>query len=286
MEYEQIEYVVANGVATITLNRPERLNALTPRMADELIDACDRLDDDDAVRAVVLTGAGRAFCAGAELSGPGHFDRSDLTEAPPTVAGRVAMRFHACRKPTIAAINGHAVGSGITITLPLDIRLIASTARVGFVFTRRGIVTEAGSSWFLPRLVGPARAAEWLYTGRVFEADEAVRAGLALGPYDSGQVMAEAMRIARDIATYSAPVAVSTTRALLRAMAAGGSPMQAHVAESRAIFALGRTPDAREGVDAFLTKRDPQFTGSVRSELPEIFADPQPSWAEPSQAEP
>jgi enoyl-CoA hydratase/carnithine racemase len=279
MEYEQITYAVASGVATITLNRPERLNALTPRMADELIDACDHLDDDDAVRAVVVTGAGRAFCAGADLSGPGHFDRSGLTEAPPTEAGRVAMRFYASRKPLIAAINGHAVGAGITMTLAMDIRLIATPARVGFVFTRRGLVSEAGSTWFLPRLVGPAQAAEWLYTGRLIEAAEAARAGLALGPYEPDQLMAEANRIAGDIATHSAPVAVATTRALLRAMAVGGSPMQAHIAESRAIFALGRTPDAREGVDAFLNKRDPHFTGSVRADLPEIFADPQPSWA-------
>lgn len=285
MLYEQIAYEVREQVLTITLNRPERLNAFTPRMADELIDACDRLDADDDVRAVVVTGAGRAFCAGADLADGGghllHAPTDAQAQARPGEAGRVALRLHECIKPIVAAINGPAVGAGITLTLPMDLRLISETARIGFVFTRRGIVPEACSTWFLPRLVGMAQATRWLYTGRLFDAREACQGGLGSGPYPPAELLPAAYEIARDIAAHAAPVAVAATRVLLRRMMEASTPMHAQVAESRALFELARSADALEGVRSFLDKRAAHFAGSASRELPRMFDDPQPTWAKP-----
>jgi enoyl-CoA hydratase/carnithine racemase len=283
-DYEQIRYDVADGIATITLHRPDSLNAFTPVMKTELLDVFDRTDADDDVRAVVVTGAGRAFCAGADLSGGGDtFDYrrrgGTADEAPRDGGGLVSLRIYESRKPVIGAINGPAVGVGVTMTLPMDIRLAGDTAKFGFVFSRRGISPEAASTWFLPRLVGPAQAAEWLYTGRVFDAAEAHAGGLVRSLHAAGDLLSAAHALAREIADNAAPVSVAISRQLMWRMLATDSPYDAHVADSRAIHLLGQRADVREGVQAFLDKRLPRFTGSVSTDLPDVFGEPQPSWA-------
>jgi enoyl-CoA hydratase/carnithine racemase len=276
MSFQEIRYEVADGVLTITLDRPDRLNAFTPTMARELIEAFDRSDADDAVRAVIVTGAGRAFCAGADLgSGGSTFDWSerdtDGAEVPRDGGGQVSLRIFRSLKPVIAAINGPAVGVGITMTLPMDVRLAAAGTKIGFVFTRRGIVPEACSSWFLPRLVGISQALEWVETGRVFKAEEALAGGLVRSVHPAEEVLDAARELALEIAGEAAPVSVTLARQLLWAGLGFSHPMEAHRADSRAMFSRGQSADAREGVESFLEKRPAQFADRVSDGLPELF---------------
>jgi enoyl-CoA hydratase/carnithine racemase len=281
LDFETIRYEAADGVLTITLNRPDRLNAWTPTMQDELIAALDRADADDAVRAIVFTGAGRGYCAGADLQGGGStFDWRDRepegdthsgTGVPRDGGGRFTLRLFDCTKPTIAAINGPAVGVGITMTLAMDVRLAADDAKMGFVFARRGIVPEACSSWFLPRVVGIAQAMEWVATGRVFSAREALDGGLVRSLHPKEELLDAAYALAREIADNTAPVSVALARRLLWTMLGAEHPMDAHRADSRAMFARGQSADAREGVTAFLEKRPAQFPDRVSDGLPEVF---------------
>jgi enoyl-CoA hydratase/carnithine racemase len=277
MTFETIRYEVADAVLQITLDRPDRLNAWTQTMARELIEAFDRADADDDVRAIVMTGAGRAYCAGADLETGGEtFDyraRGSTDEVPRDNGGEVALRIFALAKPIIAAINGPAVGVGITMTLPMDFRLAAEDARMGFVFTRRGIVPEACSSWFLPRLVGIAQATEWVYSGRVFSSEEALAGGLVRSLHPPGDLLDAARALAAEIAENAAPVSVALSRRLLWDMLGARHPMEAHRADSRAMFSRGRSDDAREGVTSFLEKRPARFTDSVSAGLPDVFPE-------------
>jgi enoyl-CoA hydratase/carnithine racemase len=274
MSFEEIRYEVHDGVLTVTLHRPDRLNAFTETMMRELIEAFDRADADDDVRAVVVTGAGRAFCAGADLgAGGATFDAAErggasAAEEHRDGGGRVALRIFESRKPVIAAINGAAVGVGITMTLPMDVRLIAAGAKVGFVFARRGIVPEACSSWFLPRIVGISQAMEWVATGRVFDAEEAHAGRLVRSVHPAEEVLGAARSLAREIADHTAPVSVAMARRLLWDMLGASHPHDAHLADSRAIFERGRSADAHEGVTAFLEKRTAVFPDKVSSSLP------------------
>src|SRR4051812_37163296 len=265
MSYEQIRYEVSEGILTLTLHRPDKLNAFTATMAKEVIEAFDAADADDDVRVVVVTGAGRAFCAGADLSAGGDtFDvrvrGGTREEAPRDGGGRVALRIYQSLKPVIGAINGPAVGVGVTMTLPMDLRLAADDAKLGFVFARRGITPEAASTWFLPRLVGPSQAAEWIYSGRVFPASEALAGGLVRSLHTKDELLPAAYAIARDIADNASPVSVALSRQMIWRMLAADSPYDAHVADSRAIHVRGQMADVREGVTAFLEKRPPKFT--------------------------
>jgi enoyl-CoA hydratase/carnithine racemase len=283
MDFQEIRYEVAEHLLTITLNRPERLNAFTPTMARELIVAFDRADSDDEVRAVIVTGAGRGFCAGADLAGGGDtFDWRERVSAeqpiPRDGGGQVALRIFASTKPVIAAINGPAVGVGITMTLPMDIRLAAEGTKIGFVFARRGIVPEACSSWFLPRIVGISRAMEWVATGRVFEAQEALDGGLVRSVHPPEQLLDVARELASEIAQHSAPVSVALARRLMWNMLGAEHPMLAHRADSRAMFSRGQSKDAIEGVTSFLEKRDPEFPEKISDGLADLF----PGGAEPT----
>jgi enoyl-CoA hydratase/carnithine racemase len=282
MNLQEIRYEVADHVLTITLDRPDRLNAFTPTMQHELIEAFDRADADDEVRAIVVTGEGRAFCAGADLGGGGGtFDwrERDAGDAPVPRdgGGRVVLRIFESTKPVIAAINGPAVGVGITMTLPMDVRLAVEGAKIGFVFARRGIVPEACSSWFLPRIVGISTASEWVLSGRVFPAQEALERGLVRSLHPADELLDEANSLAREIADNAAPVSVALSRQLLWRMLGADHPMEAHRADSRGIFLRGKAGDVREGVGAFLEKRDPEFPDRVSTDLPDIF----PGWDEP-----
>ena len=282
MDYETIRTEVEDGVLTLTLDRPDRLNAFTPTMKDELIAAFDQADADDDVRAVIVTGAGRGFCAGADLQAGGEtFDyraRGVEDETPRDGGGQVTLRIFDCTKPVIAAINGPAVGVGATMTLAMDVRLASDSARIGFVFTRRGIVPEACSSWFLPRIVGISRAMEWAATGRVFEAAEAKEGGLVRDVYAADELLPAANALAREIADNTAPVSVALARRLMWTMLGADHPMEAHKADSRAMVARGQSADAREGVMSFLEKRPAEFPDRVSNGLPEIF----PGREEPS----
>jgi enoyl-CoA hydratase/carnithine racemase len=271
MDYEQIRYEVADHVLTVTLHRPERLNAFTPRMAEELIDAHDRADADDDVRAVVLTGAGRAFCAGADLAGGGDTFASEDGPDHRDAGGRVSLRLFESTKPVIAAFNGPAVGVGVTMTLPADVRLASTAARFGFVFARRGIVLEAASSWFLPRVVGISRAMEWAATGRVFGADEALAGGLVRSVHEPDDLLPAAYALAAEIVDNAAPVSVALTRQLLWRMLGADHPMAAHQVDSRAMLARGRSDDAKEGVGAFLEKRAARFPDRVSTGMPDFY---------------
>jgi enoyl-CoA hydratase/carnithine racemase len=277
MDFEDISYEVADQVLTITLDRPDRLNAFTPTMGRELIEAFDRADADDEVRAIVVTGAGRGFCAGADLgAGGGTFDwreRQTDGEVPRDGGGQVALRIFASTKPVIAAINGPAVGVGITMTLPMDIRLAAEEAKMGFVFTRRGIVPEACSSWFLPRIVGISQALEWATTGRVFPAEEALAGGLVRSVHPAGELLDAARALAGEIVEHTSAVSVALARRLLWTMLGAAHPMEAHRADSRAMFSRGQSGDAREGVTSFLEKRPAEFPDRVSEGLPELFPD-------------
>jgi enoyl-CoA hydratase/carnithine racemase len=271
-DYEQIRYDVVDGIATVTLNRPDRLNAFTGRMAAELIDAFDHIDADDAVRAVVLTGAGRGFCAGADLQGGGStFDYPDDGGVHRDGGGTVSLRMFESVKPVIAAFNGPAVGIGVTMTLPADIRLASTRARFGFVFARRGIVLEAASSWFLSRAVGINQAMEWAVTGRVFGADEALAGGLVRSVHEPDELLPAAYALGREIADNTAPVSVALTRQMLWRMLGADNPMVAHRLDSRAIQDRGRSDDAKEGVTAFLEKRAARFPDRVSTDMPDFY---------------
>ena len=282
-EYTQIRYEVSDSTATITLARPEKMNAFTGVMMRELLDVFDVIDADDAVRAVIVTGDGKAFCAGADLSsGAKTFDDGDWSSTSDDSVrrdggGQVTLRIFACKKPVIAAINGAAVGIGATMTLPMDVRLASSAARIGFVFTRRGIVPEACSSWFLPRVVGISRAAEWVYTGRILSADEAASGGLVRTVYAPDELLPAARMLAREIADNTSGVSVALSRQMLWRMLGADHPMQAHRVDSRAIQLRGRSADAHEGVTSFLEKRPAQFSDSVAASLPDVF----PEWQDP-----
>jgi len=276
MDFETIRYEVADRVLTITLNRPDRLNAWTPTMQEELIEAIDRADADDDVRAIVFTGAGRGYCAGADLEGGGStFDWRERetgdAEVPRDGGGRFTLRLFDCTKPAIAAINGPAVGVGITMTLAMDVRLAADDAKMGFVFARRGIVPEAASSWFLPRIVGISQAMEWVATGRVFPAQEALAGGLVRSLHRKEELLDAAHALAREIADNTAPVSVALGRRMLWTMLGAGHPMEAHRADSRAMFSRGQSADAVEGVTAFLEKRPAEFPDRVSDGLPEVL---------------
>jgi enoyl-CoA hydratase/carnithine racemase len=283
MDFQEISLDIADGVATLTLQRPDRLNAFTNRMMREVIDAFDVTDAADDVRAVIVTGAGRAFCAGADLSAGGDTfagggsDVKTNVGVPRDGGGLVALRIFESLKPVIAAVNGAAVGVGATMTLPMDIRLAADGARFGFVFARRGIVPEAASSWFLPRAVGISRAAEWVYTGRLVSAGEAHDAGLVRSVHAADELLTEAMSIAREIAEHTAPVSVALARRMMWRMLGAEHPMAAHRVDSRAIAARGASGDAVEGVTSFLEKRSPAFPDRVSDGLPDVF----PDWVDP-----
>ncbi len=283
-DYTDIGYGVADGIATITLNRPDALNAFTPAMCLETIDAFDRTDADDAVRVVIVTGAGRGFCAGADLSAGGDtFNPKTYGSSDPEPTrdggGRTSLRIFESLKPVIAAINGPAVGVGLTMTLPMDIRLASDTAKFGFVFSRRGIVPEAGSSWFLPRLVGPSQAMEWCMTGRVFGADEALAGGLVRSVHPADELLDAATALAREVADNTSAVSVALARRLMWRGLTFDSPYRSHIADSRAMSVVGRGRDVVEGVTSFLEKRPPVFPDTVSTDLPDVFSDPQPSWA-------
>ena len=275
MAFEEIRYDVGDHVLTITLDRPDRLNAFTPTMGRELIEAFDRADADDDVRAIIVTGAGRGFCAGADLGAGGSTfdwrDRQDGDDVPRDGGGQLALRIFASTKPVIAAINGPAVGVGITMTLPMDVRLAAEGAKIGFVFVGRGIVPEACSSWFLPRIVGVSQAMEWVATGRVFSAEEAHEGGLVRSVHPQDELLDAARGVAAEIAENAASVSVAVARRLMWTMLGAAHPMEAHRADSRAMFARGQSDDAREGVTSFLEKREPDFTDRVSDGLPDLF---------------
>lgn len=282
--YEHILYDVKDRILTITLNRPDKLNAFSMIMRDELMDAFNRADADDDVRVVIVTGAGRAFCAGADLavgSGGSTFDYKSREDkvSPETHrdnGGRVTLRIFECIKPVIAAINGPAVGVGITMTLAMDIRIASDKARMGFVFARRGIVPEACSSWFLPRIVGIARALEWAYSGRIFPAEEALQAGLVRSIHPQEDLLAVANQIAREIADNTSAISVALIRHMMWRMLGADHPMEGHKLESKGVYYTGESPDAKEGVASFLEKRPPQFTGKPSTEMPPFF----PWWQE------
>lgn len=288
MPFQTIITDIQDGVMTLTLNRPDRLNAFNRLMMDEMIAAIDIADADDAVRAIIVTGAGRGFCAGVDLSEDDAFTAAKLDPAttdPATwdnpanrdMGGMLALRLFNCLKPVIAAVNGPSVGIGTTMQLPMDIRIASDSARFGFVFARRGIVPEAASSWFLPRIVGMSQALEWCYTGRVFGADEALKGGLIRAIHTPDTLMDAARAIAREIADNTAPVSIALTRQMLWRMAGADHPMQAHQIDSRAIAARSVSPDAAEGVASFLEKRAPAFPDRVSVQMPGFF----PWWTEP-----
>jgi enoyl-CoA hydratase/carnithine racemase len=282
LDFEQIRYEVADGVLTITLNRPDRLNAFTETMMNELLAAFDASDADDDVRAVIVTGEGRGFCAGADLAKGGDtFDwreRAAAGDVPRDGGGRVVLRIYDSLKPVIAAINGPAVGVGITMTLPMDIRLAAHGAKIGFVFARRGIVPEACSSWFLPRLVGISQAMEWVATGRVFDAEEALQGGLVRSIHGPDDLLPFAHALAREIADNTAPVSVALARKLMWRGLGATHPMAAHRADSRAMFSRGQSADAVEGVTSFLEKRPASYPDRVSDGLPDLGLE-EPQWS-------
>jgi enoyl-CoA hydratase/carnithine racemase len=282
-DFTQIRYEVAANIATVTLSRPEKMNAFTGVMMRELLEVFDQIDADDAIRAVIVTGDGKAFCAGADLSGGAKtFDDGDWSNPNDERirrdgGGQVTLRIFNCKKPVIAAINGAAVGIGATMTLPMDVRLASHAARVGFVFSRRGIVPEAASSWFLPRVVGISRAAEWVYTGRVLSAQEAHEGGLIRSLHAPDELLAAAQTLAAEIAENTSGVSVALARQMMWRMLGAHHPMEAHRVDSRAIQLRGRSADAHEGVTSFLEKRPAKFTDSVSTDLPDVF----PGWVDP-----
>jgi enoyl-CoA hydratase/carnithine racemase len=289
MEREQIIEQLEDGILTLTLNRPDRLNAFNTQMMRDLIDVFDLTDADDAVRCVIITGAGRAFCAGADLSAGGETFDYEKRSAEDREArtrdglqrdggGLLTLRIFDSLKPVISACNGAAVGVGVTMQLAMDIRLASTQARYGFVFARRGLNPEAASSWFLPHLVGVQTALEWCYTGRIFPAQEALDRGLVRSVHEPDDLLPAARAIAREIADNTAPVSVALTRQLIWRMAGAAHPMEAHRADSRGIQARGRSGDAREGVTSFLEKRPPNYPDRVSKDLPDIW----PHWQAPT----
>jgi len=294
VSYEQILYEVSDGILTITLNRPDKLNAFTGTMMSEMIDAFQRANKDDAVRAIVVTGAGRAFCAGADLSaGASTFDATKRSDRPERNAGpvdkvdwsdervrdgggRLTLEIFESLKPVIAAVNGPAVGIGVTMQLAMDIRIASEQARFGFVFSRRGIVPEAASSWFLPRIVGIAQALSWCYSGKVFDAQEALGGRLVSEVVPPDQLLPRARTIAREIAENTAPVSIALIRQMMWKMLGADHPMEAHKVDSRGIYSRGASADVREGVTSFLEKRPAKFPQKVTTDMPSYF----PWWQE------
>ena len=285
-DFTQITLDVADRIATLTLNRPEKLNAYTPTMMREMIAALDMTDADDAVRAVIVTGSGdRAFCAGADLTpedgrqvfASGH-EVDDLSDkVVRDGGGRLTLRLFQSKKPVIGACNGVAVGVGATMQLPFDMRLASDNARFGFVFARRGIVPEAASSWFLPRIVGLPTALEWCMTGRIFDAASAKEAGLVRSVHPQGELMDAARALAAEIADNTSAVSVAMTRAMLWRLSPTEHPMMAHRVDSRSIYRLSRSKDAKEGIASFLEKRAPEYPNTVSADLPDFY----PWWDEP-----
>jgi len=282
--YRDILYEVEDGILTITLNRPDKLNSFTPVTGQELIEAFDRADADDDVRVVIMTGAGRGFCAGADLSrGDRSFDASEREgdDQRRDGGGRVSLRIYDLKKPIIAAFNGPAVCVGVTMTLPMDIRLASSAAKFGLVFARRGIVMEGCSSWFLSRAVGMQQAMEWVATGRVFDAEEALRGGLVKAVYPPEELMPAARKIAREIADNTSAVSVAICRQLIWKMRGADHPMEGHILESRFLQGyMGGRADSREGTASFLEKRPPKFPMKVSTDMPPDF----PFWEDPEFA--
>lgn len=286
MKFETIIYEIEDSILTITLNRPERLNAFTGQMMKDLIIAFDTASKDDAVRVIIVTGSGRGFCAGADLSAGGaNFNldakknetKGDL-ERIRDGGGRTTLAIFDCDKPVIGAINGPAVGVGVTMTLPMDIRIASDQAKFGFVFARRGLVPEAASSWFLPRIVGISKALEWTYSGKVFSAQEALDGGLVRSIHSTEELLNVAKDIAQEIIENTSPVSVSMTRHMLWKMLGADHPMEAHKIDSRAIYELGKGKDVAEGVNSFLEKRPPKFPSKVSEDMPEFYP-----WWEPKE---
>ena len=289
MEFECILYDVKDKVVTITLNRPDRLNAYTGQMQSNLIEAFDKAGKDDDIRAIIVTGAGRGFCAGADLGAGGNtFNREvrnnkgetegikDDPEWMRDGGGRTTLAIFDCPKPIIAAFNGPAVGVGVTMTLPMDIRIASEEAKFGFVFARRGLVPEAASSWFLPRVVGINKALEWTFSGRVFSPEEAKEGGLIRSIHPADKLLEEANKIAQEIVENTSAVSVAMTRQMLWKLLGADHPMEAHKVDSRAIYELGQGGDAKEGVESFLEKRPPEFPSKVSEDMPEFY----PWWEE------
>ena len=290
MNFKTILYELEEKILTITLNRPDRLNAFTGQMMDELILAFKEAGEDDDVRVIIVTGAGRGFCAGADLeAGGANFNRDAKNKGQKTSdkenlewirdgGGRTTLAIYDCPKPIIAAINGPAVGVGVTMTLPMDIRLASDKARFGFVFARRGLVPEAASSWFLPRIVGISKALEWTYSGRVFPAQEALEGGLVRSIHVEEDLLNIAKDLASEIIENTSPVSISMTRHMLWKMLGADHPMEAHKVDSRAIYELGKSKDVEEGVNSFLEKRSPNFPSKVSKDMPEFYP-----WWEPKE---
>lgn len=283
MDFQDINLSVADGIATITLYRPDKMNAFTGRMMHEIISALDATDADDKVKVVIFTGAGRAYCAGADLSSGGETfakggsDVQTKQGVPRDGGGLVSLRIFNSLKPVIGAINGAAVGVGVTMTLPMDIRLASDSAKFGFVFAKRGIIPEACSSYFLPRLVGIQQATEWVYTGRVFGAEEALAGGLVRSVHAPDDLLPAAHELAREIADNTAPVSVALSRQMMWRMLGASHPMEAHRVDSRGIMERGKSADSKEGVMSFLEKRTAVYPDLVSDGLPDIF----PNWDEP-----
>ena len=290
MNFETILYELEEKILTITLNRPDRLNAFTGQMMDELILAFKEAGQDDEVRVIIVTGAARGFCAGADLgAGGATFNRDENPRSPKTEdkenlewirdgGGRTTLAIYDCPKPIIAAINGPAVGVGVTMTLAMDIRLASDKARFGFVFARRGLVPEAASSWFLPRIVGISKALEWTYSGRVFPAQEALEGGLVRSIHAEEDLLNIAKQLASEIIENTSPVSISMTRHMLWKMLGADHPMEAHKVDSRAIYELGKSKDVEEGVNSFLEKRSPNFPSKVSKDMPKFYP-----WWEPKE---
>ena len=284
MQFETIKYEVSDRILTITLNRPERMNAFTSQMAEELVRAVDMADEDDGVRAIIVTGEGRAFCAGADLGkGADTFNYDAEAEGEPDwnevrdTGGVVTLRFFNSLKPVIGAINGPAVGVGATMMLPMDIRVAVDSAKIGFVFCRRGIVNDGAASWLLPKVVGIGQSLEWVLTGRVFSAEEGLRGGLLRSLHSADELMDVARSLAKEIADNTSAVSVAMARKMLWSLSGEPHPMAAHKAETRALFWAGRSADAKEGVMSFLEKRPAEFDLSAKKDLPPGF----PWWDEP-----
>jgi enoyl-CoA hydratase/carnithine racemase len=284
MDYQEITYQVDDGILTITLNRPERMNAFTLRMKDELVDAFRRANDDDSIRVVMVTGEGKAFCAGIEMGAEGHIFGYDIPQGDELnieeirdSGGEVSLAIYNSKKPVIAAINGAAVGVGITMTLPMDFRLVREKAKIGFVFSQRGIVPEACSSWFLPRLVGMQQAAEWVYTGELFTAEEGHQAGLFRSVHSSDDLLEAAYELARRIKANTSAVAVAFARQMLWRNPSFEHPLDAHIVDSKLMYLTSERFDGRDGFKSFLEKREPVFDAKVS----EAVADSYPWWPEP-----
>ncbi|MET7842581.1 crotonase/enoyl-CoA hydratase family protein [Streptomyces sp. NPDC005356] len=276
-EYETLHAGTAEGILTVTLNRPEKLNAFNPQMMKDLLDVLDAVEGDDDTRVIVVTGAGRGFCAGADVSSGGSsFDHREAGARHRDIGGLVALRLYSSTRPVIGAINGPAVGVGASMTLPMDIRLASSSAKFGFVFARRGIVPESAASWFLPRAVGMQTAMEWVATGRVFGAQEALAAGLVRSVHPPEELLPAAYDLAREIADNTAPVSVALARQMMWRMLGEGHPMAAHRLDSRIMSQIGGGPDPTEGIESFLAKRPPAFPGRVSKDMPPLY----PWWEE------